>query len=264
MTYEEFRRRFPAARHFQTYTSEARANHAASRRVGHRQREAFGEFYYTHADCPGVAFDTARAATTRAYELFTSANNGENEAMTKKKTTAAAEKAAREQKTKTPAKKSGAKKQTAPVAEIPPAVAEVAGIAQTPAPVVETNGNGKSQKTRYREFTAAMTDRHLAALGFNDWVEMGEPDAETFINNAAAPNGGKKGAKKSAATKTTTATKTKRARAPKKDDEDRVCAKKGCAVKESETLARNANYSFRRGLCIDHYREALKTERAKK
>lgn len=33
---------------FQPYSSDQRANHAASFRLGHRQREAVGHFFYMH------------------------------------------------------------------------------------------------------------------------------------------------------------------------------------------------------------------------
>lgn len=49
-------------RNFQGYDSETRAMHAASHRLGHRQREAVGEFFYTHPDVPGCAFPTRKAA----------------------------------------------------------------------------------------------------------------------------------------------------------------------------------------------------------
>jgi hypothetical protein len=43
-------------RHFQRYTAEQRTTHAASHRLGHRQRTAIGEHFYTHPDVPGRAF----------------------------------------------------------------------------------------------------------------------------------------------------------------------------------------------------------------
>lgn len=70
MTYEEFRKRHPATRCFERYTSEQRANHAASFRLGRRQREAVGEHYYVHEMVPDIAFPTAKMATTRAYAVF--------------------------------------------------------------------------------------------------------------------------------------------------------------------------------------------------
>lgn len=51
---------------FNRYSSEQRANHAASFRLGHRQREAVGEFFYTHPDVPGRAFPTRKAAAMAA------------------------------------------------------------------------------------------------------------------------------------------------------------------------------------------------------
>lgn len=52
-------------RHFQSYTGEQRANHAASHRLGHQQRHRVGEFFWTHPDFPNVAFKT-RARAVRA------------------------------------------------------------------------------------------------------------------------------------------------------------------------------------------------------
>ncbi len=68
VTYEVFRKRHPAVRCWQRYTPEQRADHAAAWTLGPRQRQAFGEFYYTHPFLPGLGFPTAKAATTRAYE----------------------------------------------------------------------------------------------------------------------------------------------------------------------------------------------------
>lgn len=52
-------------RGFQRYDSAARAECAASFRLGHRQRQSTGEFFYTHPAVPGVCFPT-RAAAARA------------------------------------------------------------------------------------------------------------------------------------------------------------------------------------------------------
>jgi hypothetical protein len=49
-------------RHFQPYTSDQRSNHAASHRLGHQQRRAIGEAFWTSAAVPGVAFKTRKAA----------------------------------------------------------------------------------------------------------------------------------------------------------------------------------------------------------
>ena len=56
-------------RGFQPYTSEQRANHAASHRLGHRQREAVGEAFYTHPDIPNRAFPSRRAAAEAGVAL---------------------------------------------------------------------------------------------------------------------------------------------------------------------------------------------------
>lgn len=53
-------------RHFQRYTSEHRADRAASHRLGHRQRQAIGEAFYSHPDLPGVCFPTRIAAARAA------------------------------------------------------------------------------------------------------------------------------------------------------------------------------------------------------
>ena len=56
-------------RNFQHYDHEQRANHAASHRLGHRQREAVGETFYTHPAIPSVAFPTRRRAAEAALGL---------------------------------------------------------------------------------------------------------------------------------------------------------------------------------------------------
>lgn len=53
-------------RNLQRYASEQRADLAASHRLGHRQRQAIGEFFYTHPDVPGLAFPTRSAAARAA------------------------------------------------------------------------------------------------------------------------------------------------------------------------------------------------------
>ena len=54
---------------FQHYTSEQRANHAASHRLGHRQRQAVGEHYWVHPDIPNRAFSTRKAAAMAALDV---------------------------------------------------------------------------------------------------------------------------------------------------------------------------------------------------
>lgn len=56
-------------RNFQPYTSEQRANHAASHRLGYRERQAVGRFFYTHPAIPNRAFDTRRAAAQAALSV---------------------------------------------------------------------------------------------------------------------------------------------------------------------------------------------------
>lgn len=72
LTYEQFRKLYKAQRHWQKFTHDQRADMASSHRLGHRQREATGEYFYTHELCPDVAFDTAQQATRRAYEVYLS------------------------------------------------------------------------------------------------------------------------------------------------------------------------------------------------
>ena len=51
---------------FYSYPSEQRANHAASFRLGSRQRSATGEFFYIHPDLAGICFPRRRAAAEAA------------------------------------------------------------------------------------------------------------------------------------------------------------------------------------------------------
>lgn len=50
---------------FQPFTSEQRANNAASFRQGYKQRQAIGTSFWIHPSVPGIAFQT-RAAAIRA------------------------------------------------------------------------------------------------------------------------------------------------------------------------------------------------------
>ncbi len=54
-------------KHFQRYSHIERADHAASHRLGHRQRLALGESFWTHPEAPAIAFKT-RKACIRAVE----------------------------------------------------------------------------------------------------------------------------------------------------------------------------------------------------
>jgi len=51
---------------FQQYSSETRANHAASFRLGYQQRQRDGEFFYVHPAVPNRAFPTRGAAARAA------------------------------------------------------------------------------------------------------------------------------------------------------------------------------------------------------
>lgn len=57
-------------RNFHPYSSETRANHAASHRLGHRQRQSLGEYFYTHPSVPGIAFQTRGAAARAALQVL--------------------------------------------------------------------------------------------------------------------------------------------------------------------------------------------------
>ena len=57
---------------FYRFDAGQRADHAASHRLGHRQREAIGEFYWVTDAVPGIAFPSrkaARAAIAKAKEV---------------------------------------------------------------------------------------------------------------------------------------------------------------------------------------------------
>jgi|GEM_PF-3386263 len=66
-------------RGFQRYTAEQRAGRAASHRLGHRQRTAVGEEFFTHPDLPGRAFDTRKAAALAAIRTASKGNLGRSE-----------------------------------------------------------------------------------------------------------------------------------------------------------------------------------------
>jgi hypothetical protein len=62
----------PAAeRGFQRYTSELRADIAASFRLTQGQRASIGEAFWTHPLCPGVCYPTRIAALRAALESLT-------------------------------------------------------------------------------------------------------------------------------------------------------------------------------------------------
>lgn len=53
---------------FQAYSTEQRSDLMSSRRMGHRQREALGRFFYVHPDVPGLAFSRRSDAAARALD----------------------------------------------------------------------------------------------------------------------------------------------------------------------------------------------------
>jgi hypothetical protein len=54
---------------FQPYSSDQRANHAASHRLGHRRRQAVGEFFYAHPAIPDRAYPTRGAAAAVGLQV---------------------------------------------------------------------------------------------------------------------------------------------------------------------------------------------------
>lgn len=56
---------------FNAYSSETRAMHAASFRLGPQQRVSLGDFYYVHPDIPNVAFSTRGRAAKAALRQQT-------------------------------------------------------------------------------------------------------------------------------------------------------------------------------------------------
>ena len=77
LTYAEFRKKHPATRCFQPYDSTERAARAASHRLHHRQKQAVGEFFYTHPMLPGRGYATAKQATMAAFALARSVEAAE-------------------------------------------------------------------------------------------------------------------------------------------------------------------------------------------
>jgi|TARA_E500000318_G_scaffold110111_1_gene124722 hypothetical protein len=53
-------------RNFQPYSSDTRAMHASSTRIGHRKRQSVGEYFYTHPEIPNIAFDQKKKAAFAA------------------------------------------------------------------------------------------------------------------------------------------------------------------------------------------------------
>lgn len=66
----------PAVRGFQRFTSEDRANHAASFRLGYLQRQRIGEAFWTHPLRPGVCFPTRIEALRAALSAIAEQSGG--------------------------------------------------------------------------------------------------------------------------------------------------------------------------------------------
>lgn len=71
LTYEQFRKKHPAIRCYNEFDSDQRATLSRAR-TGYQARRASGSFFYIHPLQPGIAFDTAKAATTAAYAVYQS------------------------------------------------------------------------------------------------------------------------------------------------------------------------------------------------
>lgn len=54
---------------FHAFSSECRANHAASHRLGYLQKQRIGEFFYVHPSFPNTAFSTRKRAAQSALAL---------------------------------------------------------------------------------------------------------------------------------------------------------------------------------------------------
>ena len=71
MTRAEFLATKPkATRLMERYSSEQRAERAASQRMGHRQRQAVGEFFYMNHLEPNSAYPTAKQAKIGLHRAF--------------------------------------------------------------------------------------------------------------------------------------------------------------------------------------------------
>ncbi|WP_423383512.1 hypothetical protein [Burkholderia sp. LMG 32019] len=70
MDFNQYRKQFPAVRVFQRYATVQRATRAASHRLTTNQRNAVGEFFYTHVHVPGIGFPTRKAAEQTGYARY--------------------------------------------------------------------------------------------------------------------------------------------------------------------------------------------------
>lgn len=70
MNFEDYRKQFPATRYFQLYTSEQRANHAASHRLARHQRVASGHYFFVHPHVPARAFAKRSLAERAGFDQY--------------------------------------------------------------------------------------------------------------------------------------------------------------------------------------------------
>lgn len=61
--------RIQVAKIFTRYTSEQRANHAASHRLGYRQKQRLGDSFWTN-NVTNVAYETRKAAIAAAQRYY--------------------------------------------------------------------------------------------------------------------------------------------------------------------------------------------------
>jgi hypothetical protein len=69
-TFDEFKRACPATRCLHKYSSQDRANLAASHRLTPGQRASMGEYFYVHPLQPSIAFPTRKRALTAAWRAY--------------------------------------------------------------------------------------------------------------------------------------------------------------------------------------------------
>lgn len=77
LDYAAFRKAHPATRCYQQFSVDTRCFLEYSK-TGYKRRKAWGEFFYIHPIKPGIAFDTAKAATTAAYREYLNGLEGED------------------------------------------------------------------------------------------------------------------------------------------------------------------------------------------
>lgn len=73
LSFDAYRKIAPAIRCFQHYTPDQRADLMASHRLGYRQREATGHFFYVSPCANSIAGRTRAQADEAGYRNFVSA-----------------------------------------------------------------------------------------------------------------------------------------------------------------------------------------------